>query len=281
MTDIADLRREHRILSSLMASLTLSEQANPMEIERARLRLVFFSQHVAEHFAHENPVLVGISKAAVGSATRSAGDTRLSEATTLAEGCVSFSRYWSPAGAIERDMKTFGSALAILQAAMLRLIRREETEIYPLATTGWIPQPVMAPPLTGIPELDEDHVEIFSMIGGLRAIVDDQSSVVDGAHVAALAAYAERHFAREEAIMDATRYPGLEDHRQEHHRARAILMGFRNDYLDGRRVDAVTVLKFLESWLASHIADVDQRMVAHVRNGGFGTASSEWTFAHS
>ena len=112
-------------------------------------------------------------------------------------------------------------------------------------------------------------------------IVDDRKSVVDGSHVAALAAYAEVHFAREESIMDATAYPGLDDHRQEHHRARAILMGFRNDYLEGRRVEAVTVLKFLESWLSSHIADVDQRMVAHLRNGGSRILASDQTTSSS
>jgi hemerythrin len=275
MTTIADLRREHQILASLMASLSLSEQASPKEVERTRLNLVLFARHVAEHFAHEDPVLAELTTAPVGTAMRSAGDARLRESQSLAEGCASFSRYWTPPGAIERNPKTFGSALGILQAAVTRLIRREETEVYPLAVTGWAPQPVLAPPLTGVAELDDDHVEIFSMIGGLRAIVDDRKSVVDGSHVADLAAYAERHFAREEAIMEATTYPGLEDHRQEHHRARAILMGFRNDYLDGRRVDAVTVLKFLESWLSSHIAEVDQRMVVHLRNCGAGCLASD------
>ncbi|MBN8524068.1 MAG: hemerythrin family protein [Planctomycetes bacterium] len=270
MTTIADLRREHQILASLMASLSISEQASPKEAERTRQNLVLFARHVTEHFAHEDPVLAELTMAPVGTAMRSAGDARLRESQSLAEGCASFSRYWSPPGAIERDPKSFGSALGILQAAVTRLIRREETEVYPLAVTGWAPQPVVAPPLTGVTELDDDHVEIFSMIGGLRAIVDDRQSTVDGPRVASLAVYAERHFAREEAIMEATAYPGLEDHRQEHHRARAILMGFRNDYLDGRRIDAVTVLKFLESWLSSHIADVDQRMVAHLRSSGSG-----------
>jgi hemerythrin len=265
MTTIADLRREHRVLSSLVASLTLSERANPIEAERARLNLIQFSRHVTEHFARENSVLAELITPTVGSAVRSAGDARLQEARSLAEGCASFARYWTPPGVIERDQNTFGSALAILQAAVARLIRREETEVYPIAATGWIPQPVTAPPLTDIPELDEDHIEIFGLIGGLRAVVDDRLSAVDGSQVAALAAYAERHFAREESIMESTEYAGLEDHRQEHHRARSILMGFRNDYLDGRRVDAGTVLNFLESWLVSHIADVDQRMVAHLR----------------
>ncbi|MBN8523990.1 MAG: hemerythrin family protein [Planctomycetes bacterium] len=279
MTTLADLRREHQILTSLMASLALPEQAGPKEAERARQNLILFARHVIEHFAHEDPVLAELTAAPVGTAMRTAGDARIRESQALAEGCASFSRHWTHPGAIERDPKTFGSALGILQAAVARLVRREETEVYPLAVTGWAPHPVLAPPLTGIAELDDDHIEIFSMIGGLRAIVDDRLSAVDGAHVAALAAYAERHFAREESIMEATSYPGLEDHRQEHHRARAILMGFRNDYLDGRRLDAITVLKFLESWLSSHIAEVDQRMVAHVRHCGSGIVSSDQTLA--
>ena len=81
--------------------------------------------------------------------------------------------------------------------------------------------------------------------------------------IAGLASYVERHFADEEAIMQATGYAGLEDHRSEHHLARAILLGFRNDQLDGRPVEAGSVLDFLEKWLTSHIALVDLAMARH------------------
>lgn len=269
MTDLAELHREHLALGSLAASIEPQEPLSAPAAERLRRAVLLFSTRLSEHFAHEDPILGELCAAPEGSAMRLAGQARRREAESLATATREFTGHWTRPGIIEHNARSFASAWSVLHAAVLRLVKREEGEIYPLtASAPWQPRPVLVPPETGIPELDEDHAEVFALIGGLRAAIGGGQSDADGGSVATLAAYAERHFAREESLMEGSAYPGLEDHRQEHHRARGILMGYRNDHLDGRHVEAAAVLAFLEGWLLSHIADADQRMVAHLRTSG-------------
>lgn len=265
MTTMTELKQQHRALMSLLISLTPPEPITPQDAERLRGRLDGLAKRVCEHFSLEDPLVGELCEAPAGSARRAAGEARRREAQALAEAATSFAAHWGHPGAIERSVGGFASALVVLRGALDRLVKREEDEIYPLTAAVLAAQPIAAPLPTGFPELDEDHAAIFALIGGLRAALGGGRREVDGALVAELAGYAERHFAREEAIMEATAYPGIEDHRREHHQARAILMGFRNDHLDGRRVGAAEVLVFLERWLASHIEAVDLRMAEHAR----------------
>ncbi|MBN8525374.1 MAG: hemerythrin family protein [Planctomycetes bacterium] len=269
MTAIAELHREHIALAAHAASIEAPLQPSAPEAERLRRSLGLFRARLDEHFAHEDPVLDELCAMPSGSPLRLAGEARRREARALAETTQTGVAHWTRPGLIERDARGFAAAWSVLRDALARLVAREEGEVYPLtAAAGWQPRPVLVPPPTGIRELDEDHEEVFALIGGLRAALGGGQTAVDGSGVAALAAYAERHFAREESLMEGSTYPGLDDHRREHHRARAILMGFRNDHLDGRRVDSTVVLQFLEGWLLSHIGHADQRMVLHLRQCG-------------
>lgn len=269
MTALAELHREHLALTAHAASLEPVEPVDAQTAERLRRSLILFETRLGEHLAHEEPFLADLRAAPSGSPLRLAGEARTKEALALAEACHSCIARWATPAVIERDPRGFASTWAVLRSSLIRLFAREEGEVYPLtAGSGWTPQPVQAPLPTGIPEIDEDHDGFFANIGALRAALCGGKQVVDGTDVAELAIYAERHFAREEALMEATNYPALEDHRNEHHRARGILMGFRNDHLDGRRVDTIAVLLFLESWLISHIAHTDQRMSDHLHACG-------------
>jgi len=115
-------------------------------------------------------------------------------------------------------------------------------------------------------QTNREHVARLTAAGRMTA---HGQRHIDARMAAELASYTERHMADEEAIMEATAYPGLEDHRGEHHLARTILLGFRNDHLDGRLVEAATVLQFLERWLGSHIAIVDLAMARHALAAGW------------
>lgn len=269
MTAIAELHREHISLAAHAASIEAPPQPSAPEAERLRRSLGLFRARLEEHFAHEDPVLEELCAMPAGSPVRLAGEARRREALALAETARTCVAHWARPGLIERDARGFAAAWSVLRDALTRLVAREEGEVYPLtAAAGWRPRPVLAPPPTGIRELDEDHDEVFALIGGLRAALGGGRTAVDGTSVAALASYAERHFAREESLMEGSAYPGLDDHRLEHHRARSMLMGFRNDHLDGRSVESMAVLQFLEGWLMSHIGHADQRMVEHLRSCG-------------
>ena len=245
----------------------LQEPVTPVAAERARQRIAQFGSRLTEHLAAESETIGGLCRLG-GGASALACTIRQREADGLVESIAGLARRWGRTGAIEADACGFISTWEILSSALQRLQAREEGEIY---SASVVPRdaPITAPPATGLPGIDLDHERMFGMIGGLRAAIGGGQKHLDGRLAADLAAYAERHMADEEAIMAATAFPGLDDHRMEHHLARTILLGFHNDHLEGRLVEAATVLEFLERWLASHIAIVDQVMAKHALDAGW------------
>jgi hemerythrin len=262
MSSLADLHREHRELITLASTVCSGEPQGAVQAERARRGFATLHHRLTRHLAAEAPTLAALADAPEGSATRIAGQARAREAGALTEACAGFASRWGTAGSIERDGRGFLSTWEILHGALDRLIAREEAEVYPLATSLWEPRPLPAPTPTGILALDEDHAEVFALIGGLRAAVGGGQHHAEGQLITELVGYTERHFTLEERMMEASGFPGLDDHRQEHHHARTIVTHFRNDHLDGRAVEAKAVLDFLEGWLLSHIAYNDQAMAA-------------------
>lgn len=267
MSTPAHFRHEHRELLSLAQSIMPSETPWPAVAEKARLQLIRLGTRLQEHLQAEAATITGLCRIGGGASSLSCM-IRQREADGLLESMSGMIRRWGHVGAIGRDTREFIGVWQVFIASLQRLQEREEGDIYGIVQEG-ISLPIAAPPSTGIPGLDRDHEQMFALIGGLRAAVGGGQRHIDARMAAELASYTERHMADEEAIMAATGYPGLEDHRQEHHRARAILLGFRNDHQDGRLVEAATVLEFLERWLATHIAVVDVATAKHALAAGW------------
>lgn len=261
------IHQEHDELFALAASVRLEEPVTPALAQRARQRLQLLGERLAEHLRNEAESIHSICSIADG-ARSVACRIRQREAEGLSESMDGLLRRWGTPGDIEREPRAFISTWEIFLAAMQRLQSREDAEIYP-GSDEPNARAITAPRPTGLPAIDRDHDRMFALIGGLRAAVGGGQRDIDGRMAAELASYVEGHMADEEAIMEATGFPGLEDHRREHHLARTILLGFRNDYLDGRHVTAAAVLQFLERWLDSHIAEVDQVMARHALQVGW------------
>lgn len=267
MPTLIDVHHEHCELLVFAAAVAPQEPVSPSAAERSRQQLLKLSGRITAHLAAEAETIDGLCRIG-GGALSIACTTRQREAAGLQEALAGLARRWGRVGAIEQRPGEFNGIWQVFLAALRRLHAREEGDIYATAETSR-GTPVKAPPATGIHGVDRDHDQIFAMIGGLRAAIGGGQRHIDAAMVAELASYTERHMADEEAIMEATVFPGLEDHRLEHHLARTILLGFRNDHLDGRMVEAATVLEFLERWLASHIAVVDVAMAEHALAAGW------------
>ena len=174
---------------------------------------------------------------------------------------ASFVRRWSEADMIDADVRSFASARELFAAVLLRILDRLDAGVAGLHRSA----PVKFPEKLGIEVIDQDHIEIFAMLGGLRASVGGGLTQATVGTIDGMLTCLERHFTREEDFMAQTAYHGLEDHRAEHHRARTLVLGFRNDLQDGRQVPSGLVLAFLEYWLGSHVAHTDSLMGAHLR----------------
>lgn len=265
MTDLASLRHEHRELAALARAVCPEPPATPVQAERTRRALASLTARLLPHLAEEGRLLAGLPS---GPATRLAVDAWRRESQALGESFTSMGQRWDRPGCIERDPQGFAATWDVLDGALARLLAREESDVYPHAAGAWEPHPVAAPPTTGFTSLDADHASVFALIGGLRAACGGGERSTSAGMIAELVRFADRHFSSEERLMEASAYPGLEDHRREHFHSRSMILGFRNDHLDGRVVDPTAVLAFLESWLSSHIAHTDQAMVEHLRATG-------------
>jgi hemerythrin len=268
MPNLIDFQCQHRELLVFARAVTPQEPVSPAAAERSRRQLAKLGERITAHLAAEAETISGLCRVG-GGALSMACATRQREAEGLLEGLAGLQRRWGRPGAIEESTGEFVGVWQVFLASLQRLHAREEGDIYSTADRSARSGPLLAPPPTGLPGVDRDHDRMFAMIGGLRAAIGGGQRHIDAAMAAELASYSERHMADEEAIMEATAFPGLDDHRREHHLARTILLGFRNDHLDGRMVEAASVLEFLERWLASHIAVVDVAMAEHALAAGW------------
>ncbi len=111
----------------------------------------------------------------------------------------------------------------------------------------------------GVPLLDSDHKTLIGLINHLhRSIGDEEEYAAVGSVLQALEEYAAHHFIREEKMMEACRYPLLDQHYGTHGGFAAKVRGLRTRYDgDPTGVRARECLTFLNTWLIDHICTTD------------------------
>ncbi|MCR6632033.1 MAG: bacteriohemerythrin [Magnetospirillum sp.] len=111
----------------------------------------------------------------------------------------------------------------------------------------------------GVPALDADHKTLIGLINNLhRSVGDEEEYATLGSVLQALEEYADHHFAREERVMAACRYPSAETHARMHRRLTQQVRDLRAAYdADRTAVRAKQCLDFLHKWLIEHICSTD------------------------
>ncbi len=111
----------------------------------------------------------------------------------------------------------------------------------------------------GVPEVDADHKTLVGLINHLhRSIGDTEEYATLGSVLKSLEDYAADHFAREERMMAAARYPGLSVHIRAHFRLAQQVRELNRLYdRDRMAVRARDCLDFLHKWLIEHICSTD------------------------
>lgn len=108
---------------------------------------------------------------------------------------------------------------------------------------------------TGIPFVDGDHRILVRLLNQVdESIAAFEESATLGSVLGALRDYTVYHFGREETMLRAAGYAGLDDHRDEH----ALLSGqvvamVRRFRGDPASVEKAEVRDFLRNWLVEHI----------------------------
>ncbi len=111
----------------------------------------------------------------------------------------------------------------------------------------------------GVKTLDSQHTVLFDILNDLHAaMLKGQAQTMTGPLLRKLVEYTRTHFAAEESMLTASRYPGLAEHRKKH----ADLIKQVEDYASRFERGEITLnlhlMNFLRDWLTNHIQKVDR-----------------------
>ncbi len=113
----------------------------------------------------------------------------------------------------------------------------------------------------GYADIDNEHKTLFCAINSfVMAAIGDCCDDIDDV-LKKMEGYAAQHFAKEERLMELSRYGGVEDHKLLHKQFWDDLEKFKSNNDSGNDV-SLEVAFYTSSWLKHHILNVDMNMGA-------------------
>jgi len=111
----------------------------------------------------------------------------------------------------------------------------------------------------GVQSIDSQHTVLFDLINELHAaMLSGKAQSITGALLRKLVNYTRDHFASEEAMMTAAKFPGLGQHRIQHRNLTKQVEEFAARHERGESALNIHLLNFLRDWLTNHIQQVDK-----------------------
>jgi hemerythrin len=122
----------------------------------------------------------------------------------------------------------------------------------------------------GVEEIDDQHKMLFELLNRLvQAAVKREDQQLTVEVLATLVDYTKTHFGLEERLLEASGYPGLPGHREDHlsfiDKVNSIAQKF---HVENRSV-SLELINFLKHWLQNHIRQSDMEYAAHLARTGF------------
>jgi len=119
----------------------------------------------------------------------------------------------------------------------------------------------------GVAEIDDDHRRLVDYVNALEEAVN--AVRFDARAVAAclqgLIAYAGRHFALEERLMQAVGFPHFAEHRRRHQEGHEELLRLQRAFEALPVKDtALQVYRFAANWLVKHVIMTDKEIAAYL-----------------
>lgn len=111
----------------------------------------------------------------------------------------------------------------------------------------------------GVASIDKQHTVLFGLLNDLHAaMMNRQTQQTVGTILRRLLKYTHEHFAAEEAMMEAAKYPGLTRHRAIHRDLTRQVEEFVARFERGEGTVNIQLLTFLRDWLTQHIQRTDK-----------------------
>jgi hemerythrin len=114
----------------------------------------------------------------------------------------------------------------------------------------------------GIKLIDDQHKALVSLVNDLfNHVTGNEKQEQDYFNQVNKEAvdYIKIHFATEEKLMIATKFPGFAEHKKAHQGFVVKVLENIADYQAGRRFTLFSFTKFLKEWILSHVAVMDKQ----------------------
>ena len=112
---------------------------------------------------------------------------------------------------------------------------------------------------TGVQSMDDQHGILMDCLNELRNLLSRGGDPKDVREtLVRLTALTMMHFESEEALLQSYAFPGLTEHRREHHRLLTQLADFANHPNPGSNGAAMGLAQFLRDWFIAHVEGLDQ-----------------------
>jgi hemerythrin len=132
----------------------------------------------------------------------------------------------------------------------------------------------------GIKLIDDQHKGLLNLVNDLFNHVggDEASERAYFQKVIQTAVnYVKVHFATEEKIMIATKFPGYLEHKKAHDTFVLTVVDNIRDFEAGKKFTLSGFTKFLKEWVLTHIAIMDKQYFAYFKNIATRNASGRLT----
>lgn len=111
----------------------------------------------------------------------------------------------------------------------------------------------------GVRAMDDQHGILMDTMNELRlAMVRGSGREQVSELLDRLIEFTRMHFWSEEQLMEQTGYPGLAEHRAEHHTMLAQILQSTHRVQYGEGVKMRPLLRFLREWFTEHIEGLDR-----------------------
>lgn len=120
----------------------------------------------------------------------------------------------------------------------------------------------------GIKLIDDQHKELLNLVNDLFNHVsgNEASERAYFQKVIQIAVnYVKVHFATEEKIMLATKFPGYQEHKKAHDTFVLTVVDNIRDFQEGKKFSLAGFTKFLKEWVLTHIAIMDKQYFTYFK----------------
>ena len=135
----------------------------------------------------------------------------------------------------------------------------------------------------GIQLLDDQHKDLIKIINGLyNHVVGDekQEFAYFQKIIHEITNYVKVHFADEEKILIATKFPGYTEHKKAHDSFIMAVINNIQDFQSGKRLTLSSFTHFLKDWVLGHIAVMDKHYYEYFKTIGHHNADGTLSIPH-